>query len=113
MFQLNYVKGDLFTSDDPLAHCVSADLSMSAGIAVEFKKRFGRPQIPPNMTLHVNTVITTYDPNNPTREILHLVTKEKYYHKPTLASMELTIENLHKTVIDKGISRTSMPLIVC
>ena len=35
-------KGDLFgcPSGDSLAHCVSRDLKMGKGIAVEFKKRF-------------------------------------------------------------------------
>jgi hypothetical protein len=36
------VKGNLFQCDDnvSLAHCVSLDFKMGAGIAVEFKKRF-------------------------------------------------------------------------
>jgi len=35
------VRGDLFTSSDSLAHCVSRDLHMGKGIATEFKKQFG------------------------------------------------------------------------
>lgn len=36
--------GNLFSVSDnvSLAHCVSVDLCMGKGIAVEFKKRFGR-----------------------------------------------------------------------
>ena len=34
------VPGDLFQSIDSLAHCVSEDFSMSAGIATQFGKRF-------------------------------------------------------------------------
>lgn len=36
-------KGDLFSCDQNccLAHCVSKDLSMSKGIATEFRDRFG------------------------------------------------------------------------
>lgn len=34
-------KGDLFSSEDSLAHCVSEDFNMSKGIAVIFKKWFG------------------------------------------------------------------------
>jgi hypothetical protein len=36
-------KGDLFSCSDTdsLCHCVSRDLAMGKGIAVEFKKRFG------------------------------------------------------------------------
>jgi len=35
------VRGDLFTSPDSLAHCVSRDLHMGKGIATAFKKQFG------------------------------------------------------------------------
>uniref|UniRef100_A0A3B3W0X7 Macro domain-containing protein n=1 Tax=Poecilia latipinna TaxID=48699 RepID=A0A3B3W0X7_9TELE len=39
-----YVTGDLFSAPDQesLAHCVSEDLRMGKGIAVLFKKNFGR-----------------------------------------------------------------------
>lgn len=38
----NEIKKDLFTlpEDYYLAHCISSDAKMSAGIAVEFRKRF-------------------------------------------------------------------------
>jgi len=38
------VNGDLFSSTDSLAHCVSADLAMGRGIAVAFKLKFGGVQ---------------------------------------------------------------------
>jgi len=39
---LKYVSGDLFScpEDDALAHCISEDCRMGAGIAVMFKKQF-------------------------------------------------------------------------
>ncbi|CAH2221431.1 Hypothetical predicted protein [Pelobates cultripes] len=42
--KINDVKGDLFScpSTDSLAHCISADCRMGAGIALQFKKRFKR-----------------------------------------------------------------------
>lgn len=44
MFKINYqeIKKDLFTVDDKyyLAHCISSDCKLGAGIAVEFQKRF-------------------------------------------------------------------------
>ncbi|XP_032426280.1 ADP-ribose glycohydrolase OARD1-like [Xiphophorus hellerii] len=41
---LKYVTGDLFSCprDESLAHCISEDCRMGAGIAVMFKKKFGR-----------------------------------------------------------------------
>ena len=41
--QFSMVRGDLFSCPGTasLAHCVSADMRMGKGIAVEFKKRYG------------------------------------------------------------------------
>lgn len=41
-WRLSYVTGDLFScpAHEALAHCISEDIRMGAGIAVEFKKRF-------------------------------------------------------------------------
>uniref|UniRef100_A0A2R8NB07 O-acyl-ADP-ribose deacylase 1 n=1 Tax=Callithrix jacchus TaxID=9483 RepID=A0A2R8NB07_CALJA len=41
--RITYVKGDLFAcpKTDSLAHCISEDCRMDAGIAVLFKKKFG------------------------------------------------------------------------
>jgi hypothetical protein len=41
---INEIEGDLFeaTEDFALGHCVSEDLKMSQGIALEFRKRFGK-----------------------------------------------------------------------
>ena len=37
------IKADLFNqTDDSLVHCVSRDLRMGRGIAVEFRERFGQ-----------------------------------------------------------------------
>ncbi|KAH0518587.1 Trem-like transcript 1 protein [Microtus ochrogaster] len=43
---ITYVKGDLFecSRTDSLAHCISEDCRMGAGIAVLFKKKFGGVQ---------------------------------------------------------------------
>uniref|UniRef100_A0A3B3Y6J3 Macro domain-containing protein n=1 Tax=Poecilia mexicana TaxID=48701 RepID=A0A3B3Y6J3_9TELE len=44
MCKIKYVTGDLFSApnQESLAHCVSEDLRMGKGIAVLFKKNFGR-----------------------------------------------------------------------
>lgn len=41
-FRLNYVTGNLFScpEDEALAHCISEDCRMGAGIAVMFKQKF-------------------------------------------------------------------------
>ena len=45
MCNITEIKGNLFIESPKnciLAHCVSQDFHMGAGIVVEFKKRFGR-----------------------------------------------------------------------
>lgn len=37
LFQLVEINGNLFDSSDSLCHCVSTDLKMGKGIAIEFK----------------------------------------------------------------------------
>lgn len=41
-WKLNYVSGNLFScpEDEALAHCISEDCRMGAGIAVSFKQKF-------------------------------------------------------------------------
>lgn len=41
-WRLNYVPGDLFScpEDESLAHCISEDCRMGAGIALIFRKKF-------------------------------------------------------------------------
>ena len=43
---MNEINADLFSLDSShaLAHCVGNDFIMGAGIATEFKKRFGNQQ---------------------------------------------------------------------
>lgn len=43
LLKFSMVRGDLFScpGSASLAHCVSADMRMGKGIAVEFKKRYG------------------------------------------------------------------------
>jgi len=45
MFSLEEIKANLFTYQEgktSLAHCVSKDLMMGRGIALEFKNKYGR-----------------------------------------------------------------------
>ena len=54
------IVGDLFDTpkDTALAHCVSSDLKMSSGIALQFRRRFGRPQQSHSGRKSVNDVIS-------------------------------------------------------
>jgi len=86
----------LVDSDYSIAHCISADLKMSKGIASRIKTKFGNttpqleklnPQIGDAIPIKIGNKI-----------IYHLVTKQKYFHKPKYNNIKLTIQNLKKSM---------------
>lgn len=110
MSYIQYISGDVFQSTDSLVHCVSADLRMGAGIAVEFKKRFGQLE-----TLYAQAEIS---PNvrilqDGARYIFYLVTKSKYHNKPTYDSLKKSLLDLKTYCITYNVSKLSMPKIGC
>ena len=134
------VKGDLFESCDSLAHCVSRDFEMGKGIAVIFKKKFGvvdgkltagknvgdvvvidrQTDAKLELDVNKNTEITednthTEDQNDSisNRYIIHMITKEKYYGKPTYTSLTQCLKKLYANLKELGLNRLSIPRIGC
>lgn len=104
------IECDLFESDDNLVHCVSQDFHMGAGIALTFKSKFGHQQElrQANVPVGKCAVLTT-----DTRKIFYLVTKTKYWHKPTYKTLRNSLTSL-ATYCDKHqITTLSMPKIGC
>lgn len=113
MIVLNEIKGDLFTSiDDCLVHCISVDLKMSRGIAVEFVKRFPRLR---NQIMKFSPILigNAIGVESRKRYIINLITKDAHYHKPTYESMELALGSLVLLCKEKKIKQLSMPKIGC
>ena len=106
------VKADLFTCDKgtSMAHCVSADFHMSAGIATEFKKRFGHvgDLLDQNKTIGEVAVLKDGE-----RYVLYMVTKERYYMKPTMENFEKTVTSLRNTCSENKIRNLAIPRIGC
>ena len=104
-------KGNLFELDSKeysFAHCISSDCEMGAGIAVEFQKRF---------SLRGN-LIAKYDTGrkkHPTcifeKGVFNLITKEKYWHKPTYESLKGALEEMRRLAINNNIKKIAMPKI--
>ncbi len=107
---LTEIKGDLFDAKECLCHCVSADFYMGKGIAVEFKKRFGYVQELLSQKKGVGDIaVLTVE----SRTIFYLVTKEKYYLKPTYESLTNCLRELAEECIRLDIKKISMPKIGC
>ena len=112
------MKKDLFTvsSDYMLAHCISADFVLGAGIAVAFNKFF-------NMKWKLNSFYPNYMEayNNQNiggdciliDRVFNLITKERCYHKPTLDTMKTALMRMKEICLEKGFKKIAMPKIGC
>ena len=107
---LNEKKGNLFELDNEkyfFAHCISSDYALGVGIAVEFQKRFKlRDNLKKYSSGKYPELITI---NN----IFNLVTKEKYWHKPTYNSLTTCIRYMRDMCRNCDIKYLAMPKIGC
>lgn len=112
-------KHDLFSVPDDyyLAHCISADFALGKGIAVEFNKRF-------NMKLKLKDEFLNFIDEYMHRykldaecilidRVLNIVTKERYYQKPTYNSMKQALEMMKVACVANNIHKVAMPKIGC
>ncbi len=93
--RVTLVKKDLFTIKDCFyAHCISRDYALGAGIAVEFNKRYNmRKKLICMSEKHPSTLrkrCICID------NVFNLVTKEKYWHKPTYETLK---ESLRRSLL--------------
>lgn len=112
-------KRDLFTVSDDyyLAHCISADFKLGAGIAVEFDKRFNMRyklfyEFPDGYInimdhYHVEGECILID------RVLNIITKKRYYQKPSLSSMKEALVMTKEVCDGNNISKIAMPKIGC
>ena len=117
--RLRYIKGDLFTARTSLAHCVSADFHMSAGIAKEFKLRFGRQEslirseCPVGLTVGFDsgTILQDESGLNKSQIIYCLVTKKRFFDKPRLKDIRTALISMRNMMEYYHANEVSMPKI--
>lgn len=110
------VKGDLFLmegEDFKYVHCISADFSLSQGIAKTFDRKFGVR----------NELIKTYGGKLGfytivpdcllTGKVFNLVTKKFKYNKPTYDTIEMSLIKLREQCKELGVKKLVMPKIGC
>jgi len=115
-FEFKEILGDLFTSSDSLANCVSEDFRMDKGIASIFKKQFGGDNELKSQNRRTGQVAYLKRPDlqrNPDRYIFYLVTKVFYYEKPNYINLKASLIDLRDQCIKLGVKRLSMPKIAC
>lgn len=111
-WQLLHRRGDLFTCPptDALAHCISEDCRMGAGIAVLFKKHFkGVEELKAQKKQPGQCAVL----ERSGRFVYYLVTKKYYYQKPTSESLRKSLMSMKEHCLANGVDRVSMPRIGC
>lgn len=105
------VWGDVFAMPTALAHAVSSDFHMSAGVADGFREYFGCVQYLKDQRRGVGEV--AYLQHNSTY-IFYLITKQNYYDKYiSLDSVSNCLSNLRELCVSLGVREVSMPRIGC
>lgn len=114
-------KRDLFTVDDSyyLAHCISADFKLGAGIAVEFDRHFDlKKKLSELVHWGNNDKFWDADKSNHgyclrVDNVFNLVTKRNYWNKPTLQTMKNALVNLRDLYCYYPGVKIAMPKIGC
>ncbi len=111
-------KRDLFSVPDDyyLAHCISADFAMGKGIVVEFNRRFDMKN---KLKAHYPDYLDRWQQEKKRSgcilagRVFNLITKERYFQKPTYESLRGALECMKTLCGEKGVRRVAMPVIGC
>ncbi|NGZ76401.1 macro domain-containing protein [Saccharibacillus alkalitolerans] len=103
------IEGDLFALPDDyvLAHCISADAKMGKGIAAEFVRRFALEPLKAKAAAAPLEVGACYREGR----VMNLVTKAKYFNKPTYASLTAAVRSLRDICERESVTKLAMPRI--
>ena len=118
---LEIVKKDLFTVPQGyyLAHCISNDFALGAGIAKQFVEHY-------NMKFKLQEIYRcgdNYDKISDVGEfvgdallvdnVFNLVTKERGFYKPTYDNLRAALMSMKNIMKDLSVTKLAMPKISC
>ena len=113
-------KRDLFSVDNDyyLVHCISADFKLGAGIAKEFERRFNLREdllyaLGEKWYKEYDNTTDGYVLLHGKKRVIDLVTKTRYWHKPSIYTMECCLKKLRDGCMRDGIKKIAMPKIGC
>lgn len=105
-------KRDLFTVPQGwyLAHCISADFALGAGIAKTFDEVYDM-----RYKLHLHFPDYTYEGGDSLMvdNVFNLVTKEKCFHKPTYESLAEALGVMRRQIESFDIKKLAIPKLGC
>ncbi len=97
-----------------IAHCISRDCALGVGIAKYLDDVYDIKRVLINTSFNASSDIVSIVESPITgRLVANIVTKHKYYHKPTYKSLQLALSALRGIMIDKHITKLALPKIGC
>ena len=103
----------IFQANTAIAHCISADAKMSKGLAETNCRRVnGLQEQCRRAKATVGSALPYWDPDS-NNFIYNLVTKSKFFEKPTLDNLRISLENMRGHALLNNITTISMPRIGC
>ncbi|KAL4104074.1 hypothetical protein QTP88_019387 [Uroleucon formosanum] len=106
--KISEVSGNIFEMDPTisLACCVSADFKMTHGVAVQMRRKFGNLTQLRRLQKKVTEVASLEITD---RNIFYLLTKEKFWQKPTCEDIFQSLQNLKKICQERKVTRLACP----
>ena len=110
---LNGNNETIFQANTAIAHCNSADAKMSKGFAETICRRVnGLQEFCRRAKTTVGSALPYWDPES-NNFIYNLVTNLKFFEKPTLDNLRMSLEDMRGHALLNNITKTSMPKIGC
>lgn len=103
------IYGDLFSAnfkEYTPAHCISSDCKMGAGIAVPMKNKFHLNGLKDYSKEELKSPTCIYH-----NGVMNLITKRKYWNKPTYHSLRVSLLIMKKLTKEHDIHKIVMPKI--
>ena len=95
-----------------IAHCISGDFALGAGVARQIDETFDMKEML-NANWGDDPELLEENCCIPCGNVLNLVTKRKYWHKPTLDSLREALEDMRMLIEGEHIHKVAMPKIGC
>lgn len=109
-FEIINTNDDIFYKPQNLVHCISQDFKLGKGFAKQINEKFdSKNYLSKKDNKKQNVLIQPISENK--YKIFHLVTKLKYYDKPTLEDIKNCLINLRNYLIQNDIFEIHMPKI--
>lgn len=110
------IQMDLFTISQGyyLAHCISGDYALGAGIAKKFDQEYNmRHKLHKFYPIPTGSAYANVGKALLVDNVFNLVTKDRYYHKPSYTMLTETLGDMKTQMLYYDIKKIAMPTIGC